>query len=283
MQDRKPDEVIVALQSEDKKSGKFLKENNNKFNINLKLALTDKKGKIFQENAALRQTNGDIVCFIDDDAIARQDWLEKIEEWYIKDKKIGGVGGRDIVHQPDGEIDEKKVKTVGKITFYGRSIGNHHNITNKPQEVHYLKGCNMSYRSDLLDSIDSNLQGSDVIFEEQWIGLHIIKQGYKIIYDPQILVDHFPSELKGEIKRDYNKQRVFLRANNQIYILLSFFSLPRKLFFLFYTFFIGDSQNPGPGRLIISFVKKDFNTIWGFIPSSFRGKIKGLFTYHNQI
>ena len=156
-QNRKPDEVIVALQSIDKESIKFVEENKNKFNIKINLVLTDKVGKIFQENAALKHCKTEIVCFIDDDAAARPDWIRKIEQWYKKDEKIGGVGGRDIVHQPDGTIDEKPVKVVGKITWFGRSIGNHHNIINEPQKVHYLKGCNTSFCNGTSDKWSSNL------------------------------------------------------------------------------------------------------------------------------
>ena len=281
---RKPDEVIIALQSSDKESIKFVELNKNKFSIKIGLAVTDKKGKIFQENSALAKIKNDIVCFIDDDAIARPDWLKKIEKWYKKDKKIGGVGGRDIVHQPDGTIDEKTVKVVGRITWYGRSIGNHHNITNLPQYVDFFKGCNMSYRKKLLKRINNNLIGYTVPFEEEWIGLNIEKKGYKLIYDPDIIVDHFPAPPRKDYQdiREWNRNTAFIRGYNQVYTLLTFLSYPRKIVFLLYTFLIGDKQNPGPGRLILSIFKKDFAKIKGFFSPSCRGKIQGLLTYYRQ-
>jgi len=282
---RQPDEVIVALQEIDKESLEFVKRNRGNFSIRIKLVLTDRKGKIYQENAALRKTKNDIVCFIDDDAVARPDWIEKIEQWYKKDEGIGGIGGRDIVHQPDGSIDAKPVKVVGRITWYGRSIGNHHNITNSPRYVNFFKGCNMSYRKKLLKKIDENLKGYTVPFEEEWIGLHIQRERYKSIYDPTIIVDHFPEPARKQYQdlRRWNKDTAFIRGQNQVYTLLTFFSLSRKLIFLFYYFLIGDLQNPGPGRLLISLIKKDIRKIKGFTSTSLKGKIAGLFTYHNQI
>ena len=284
-QDRKPNEVIIALQSVDEESIEFVKDNIGEYNIKLKMVTTNKKGKIFQENAALRQTNGNIVCFIDDDAIAHPDWLKLIEQWYIKDEEIGGVGGQDIVHQPDETIDEKPVNVVGKITWFGRSIGNHHNVIKFVQYVDFLKGCNMSYRKKLLTQINEILLGLTVPFEEEWIGLSIRQLGYKVVYDPSIKVDHFPPTPRKDYQdlRQWNTITAFIRGHNHVYTLLYYFSLPRKLIFLFYTLFIGDFQNPGPGRLLISFFKKDFNRIRGFANSSFRGKINGLFTYHNHI
>jgi len=281
---RKPDEVIIALQEIDKESLQFVKRNKANFNVNIKLALTNGKGKIYQENAALRETKSDTVCFIDDDAVARRDWIKKIEQWYKKDQRIGGVGGRDIVHQPDGSIDEKPVKTVGKITWYGKSIGNHHNIIDSPQYVNFFKGCNMSYRKNLLKKIDENLIGYTVPFEEEWIGLHIQRERYKLIYDPTI-IDHFPEPPRKQYQdlRRWNKNTVFIRGHNQVYTLLTFCFLSRKLIFLFYYFLIGDLQNPGPGRLLISLIKKDIRKIKAFVGVSVRGKIGGLFTYHNHI
>ena len=282
---RKPDEVIVALQEIDKESAELVKRNRGKFALKIELVLTDGKGKIFQENAALNYCETDIVCFIDDDAVAHLDWIEKIEQWYKKDEGIGGVGGRDIVHQPNGSIDAKAVKIVGKITWYGRSIGNHHNITDSPQYVIFFKGCNMSYRKKLLKKIDENLIGYTVPFEEEWIGLHIQREGYKLIYDPFIIVDHFPQPSRKHYQdlRQWNDETAFIRGHNQVYTLLTFFSLSRKLIFLFYYFLIGDLQNPGPGRLLISLIKKDIRKIKGFTSTSLKGKISGLFTYHNQI
>ena len=142
----------------------------------------------------------------------------------------------------------------------------------------------MSYRKKLLSKIDKNLKGDTVPFEEEWIGLHIKREGYKLLYDPTLIVDHFPQPPRKTYQdlRKWNSDTAYIRAYNQAYTLLQYFSFPRKVIFLFYSFLIGDMQNPGPGRLLISLLKKDFEKSKEFLYPSFRGKIQGLFTYHYQ-
>ena len=50
----------------------------------------------------MEAAEGSIVCFMDDDAAARPDWLERIERHH-SDPTVGGAGGRDVVHL-DGQV-----------------------------------------------------------------------------------------------------------------------------------------------------------------------------------
>jgi len=52
-------------------------------------------------NLGLAASTGDIVCFIDDDALAQPGWMLAIIDGY-KDETVGGVGGP--VHHMDGRL-----------------------------------------------------------------------------------------------------------------------------------------------------------------------------------
>ena len=68
------------------------------------------------------EARGDIICFTDDDAGPWSDWIERIEK-HFRDPIIAGVGGRDIVIV-DGKSIKGKCKVVGKMSWFGRCIGN---------------------------------------------------------------------------------------------------------------------------------------------------------------
>src|SRR5689334_18557055 len=58
----------------------------------------DAAGVVVALNTALQAAAGDLVAITDDDAVARPDWIERLEQCFRADSRLGGVGGRDVVH-----------------------------------------------------------------------------------------------------------------------------------------------------------------------------------------
>ena len=104
------------------------------------------------EKGACR-ARGDVICLIDDDAVPRPDWLERMAQ-HLADPRVGAVGGRD--RQPGSP--PRATVPVGLITPWGKFIGNHHVGDGGPRDVDVLKGVNMAFRRDLL-VIPVGLQG----------------------------------------------------------------------------------------------------------------------------
>jgi hypothetical protein len=65
----------------------------------------------------------DVILFLDDDAEAHRDWLERFSAFYA-DPSIGGVGGRYINYFHGVRQYPPAADVAGKLYWYGRFVGN---------------------------------------------------------------------------------------------------------------------------------------------------------------
>jgi GT2 family glycosyltransferase len=217
-------------------------------------------------NTGLKLIKGDIVCFTDPYTIPYENWIQKIIETYKSDKNIGAVGGMDEIYRYNKLVPPKSVKHIGKLTFYGRLIGNHHSFVNTVEEIDFLKGSNMSFRKDLMTNFDEQIIG--FYWWEQPVCLKIKSSGHKLIYNPDIKIKHF----KNKDLTDTEKA-IFLHSKNTTYLILKYGFKVRKPLFLFYTFLIG--QTHSPGILKATFSAPLINCI-SLLVTSMRGKVRGI-------
>ncbi len=114
--------------------------------------------------AGVRAASGDIVAFVDDDAVPHRDWLERLLS-HFEDGKVGGVGGRDIV-EDDAHSRLPLTTDVGRIGRWGKMRGSHHLGTGPPRDVMVLKGANMAFRREAIALPDGlRGEGAQVHFE----------------------------------------------------------------------------------------------------------------------
>lgn len=148
-------------------------------------------------NAALKagvaRTTAEIVAFTDDDAVVPTDWLERIVEAFV-DSTVGAIGGRDrITHE-----DEPADVAVGVWRGF-RAVGNHHIGSGPVRPVDFLKGVNMAYRRDAL-GIPSGTRlrstGAQPGFELV-MGAVVRASGHRVLYDPNLVVEHRPAPRVG--------------------------------------------------------------------------------------
>jgi glycosyltransferase involved in cell wall biosynthesis len=67
----------------------------------LRLIVCPLKGLSFARNAGIGEARGDVLCFVDDDAVADGDWLEGILETFHEDPCRGVVGGHILLVPPE--------------------------------------------------------------------------------------------------------------------------------------------------------------------------------------
>jgi GT2 family glycosyltransferase len=228
-----------------------------------------------RQNAAIRRASGDIIAFIDDDAVARPGWLARLATHY-SDEMIGAAGGRDVIWIDGAEFDGP-ARRVGAVTWYGRLYGNHHMDCPGIREAAFLKGCNMSFRRELLKELDPRLHGSIAYGYEIDLCLHVRRRGYRVIYDPEALVDHFPSTDMGA----HIASLAEVTNHNHTYVLLKNLSLPRKVSFVAYTGFVGDKSTIGMARVPWLMLRRGWSL--RTVAAHARGKIGGIRTYLGSI
>lgn len=287
-QTRRPDQLVVTVRYDDTVNMQRLAEfKKSGTRLPLEVAIVETPGLIAAYNTGLKEAWGDIVCLTDDDAEPHPDWLEKLLRHYA-DPTVGGVGGRDLVHKEGGEIEDRLVDKVGTLNWFGRRDGNHQ-LTLKggqPVEVFTLKGVNSSYRRKIMGEFDCNLRGLPETANEDDMGLKIIKQGYRLIYDPTILVDHFPSQVRPDARGPeaiFNKTQAYNENHNFTYVLLKHFSLRRQISFMLYNFLIGDNPNLA---LVRSFYGLVTTGNWRYVkilPTAYAGKLAGIRTYRRYL
>lgn len=239
------DEIIVVVRAEDISTLQCLSA---MAISNLKMIFVDMSGQVAALNAGVKAASGSIIAITDDDTIPHPDWLEKIVKHFEQDTSIGGIGGRDIVHHRGLPVEASKT-TVGKITSFGRIIGNHHIGLGEVQKVHILKGANMSFRTEALNGLrfDTNLKGTGAqVHNDMEFSLSVKSNGWNLIYDPQVCVDHFPSERFDEDKRNsFNETAVFNTAHNETYAILKHSRMINRTMYLFWVVIVGSKSSPG--------------------------------------
>ena len=247
-QTRPVDEIIVTVRDTDSETWDFFQEFDRQ-SLPLRIVTVKVTGVVAAMNAGLDVARGDIIAFTDDDAAPHTDWLARIEDHFLADKLVGGVGGRDILYQ-NGRLVQGQKKVVGKVQWFGRAIGNHHLGIGEAREVDILKGVNMSFRREAIDQMrfDKRMKGTgaQVHFELAFC-LALKQKGWKLIYDPYILVDHYSAQRFDEDRREarFSELAALNRVHNESLILLENLPPVRRTVFILWVILLGTRANRG--------------------------------------
>jgi GT2 family glycosyltransferase len=156
------------------------------------IAYTEEGGnRNWQRNVGISRATGDIAVIADDDIVPSPQWLFEMIAPYI-DPAVGGVGGR-VVEGPDVQVFKSSGREIGAVSWWGQVEGNFRARTAAPVEVDHLKGCNLSFRLPLLRKIggyDERIDGW-AMRDETDVCLRARRAGYKLIYSPTAVLEHF--------------------------------------------------------------------------------------------
>lgn len=264
LQSRKPNEVIIVIRDSDDETWNFCEQylTAAPFSILYKLIKVTVPGQVAALNRGLEETTTDILCITDDDAVPHPQWIEKIENHFLEDPAIAGVGGRDWVYQ-NKILFQGSARIVGKVQWFGRIVGNHCFGEGAAREVDVLKGANMSYRRSAIEGIsfNTNLWGSGAqVHNDLAFSLEVRKRSWRLIYDPEVSVDHFPAMRFDEDGRDVFSAAAFKNAaHNETLILLNYLKPIQRLAYLIWSFTIGTRGKPGLLQLIRFLPMSDFH------------------------
>lgn len=287
---RQPDEIIVVCRYDDYESVNAVYD----WACSSQLSSKHKVVKVLEEGhlppliAALDCCESDIFCQIDDDAIPREDWLLQLEKDF-QYPLAGGVGGMIINHwskNREFSLNRPNIETAGKLSWFGRSGSYGHPVdgSNGLYDADCLVGCNMAFRKEALkNSIDMNLNGGSAISYETDIALCVKKKGYKVLFDPRAVVDHYLVPRSIESKRGWNSRECFVYAHNLTYICLKHLSWYGKVGFFVY-FFIGGSWGcPGPATFILSIFCARWPSFRQQLMPSMKGRLAGIMSYYRML
>jgi cellulose synthase/poly-beta-1,6-N-acetylglucosamine synthase-like glycosyltransferase len=254
-QTRVPDEVLIVVRDSDAETWTLL-ERVSPGPLALRTVTVPVPGMVAALNTGLEAARGDVIAITDDDAAPHSDWLARIEAHFQADPKAGGVGGRDWVRHGEW-VEDRAQKTVGKVQWFGRVVGNHHLGVGNPREVDILKGVNMSFRRAAVRGVrlDERLDerpgkmGSQPAAIDWFLSLAVKRAGWKLLYDPAVAVDHYPAprvDEHGEHQRhQFSATAYGNEVHNQTLVLLEHLTPPRRLVFGFWALTVGSRDSFG--------------------------------------
>jgi glycosyltransferase involved in cell wall biosynthesis len=145
----------------------------------LKIVAQDKGNLARARNIGLLHSTGDIVAFLDSDATAGPDWLQRIASRF-KEGEVAVVGGPDeppkgsnTWEQAVGIVD---AHIIPKVFEWG--------------SAELITGCNVAYRRIVLERVGFFNEELDTA-EETELNKRIMDTGARLVFDKQIKVLHY--------------------------------------------------------------------------------------------
>ena len=282
-QSRKPDEIIVGVRTSDQATLDWL-ETQEIYNDVVKTALVEVPGVVASMQAGADLACGDIICDLDDDAEPFPDWLNQIEATFSDHPELGALGGRDLImYIPEQDRDRDLTPKVGLFSWYGRKEGNHHRGSGGFRYNHIVKGCNSSYRGELLKKIgyDFTLRGAGA--QSHWetaLSLDIQNAGYRIAYDPRIVVKHHVAPRHGTDQNHrglFNAQGVHDEAHNEAYVFHTRVKGVKWIVWECYAWLIGTKHTTGISQWIRFRLKGD-KSATARLRATLSGRMEGIKT-----
>lgn len=158
-----PQELILVDQSVDLRTKDIFEEYVNEVEGRgqlIKYCRQDQPSLVAARNRGVRESTGDIICFVDDDIILHEDYFERIA-YYFHDPCIGGVSGNVIISEKQSFSFKTRVRKVlmrlfllsnfqGRMTAstFGYPIFERH--VEKVTKVELFPGYSMNFRKQLL-------------------------------------------------------------------------------------------------------------------------------------
>lgn len=173
-------------------------------------SLEEKKGVSHARTKGVMLATGKIVAFLDDDETAPENWLQELIQPYDIDNNIGCVGGRIIPIFPNCKPPSWYSKEIQG--FFG-GVDNGHGMHEINPKTDYLGAGNISFKKKLVvdfGMFDTRLGVRDNISyagEETALYLKMLKEKYKVYYNPKAVTYHFVE--KKRISKLYLYKRAF--------------------------------------------------------------------------
>lgn len=245
-QEQVPDEILAVARPDDGASLAVIEG----LPAPVRPVLVYEPGLLAAMTAGATASTTDIVAFTDDDAEPGPAWVRQLLEAF-DDPAVGGVGGRDLIA---GEVGDPRL-IVGRVTRWGKLVGNHSRGAGPARAVDVLKGVNMAYRREAL-ALPCGYRGTSTqAHTEVAIGLWARARGWTLRYDPAITVVHHEAARTSSVGRErwrpdaasqtgYNLVAGMLAAQPERFSRRGLYGLV-----------VGDRGTPGAGRAAMSLLQ----------------------------
>jgi len=155
----------------------------------VKLVMEPRRGVSFARNTGFRHSKGRIISFLDDDCQVHRNWIRKIVRNFTC-KDLIGVGGPVVL-----SLDSMKI-SPRFLAFF--SPFSHFDLGQRRKYIVHLSGANMAFKREAFEftSFDPKLGPPNAYLEDFDFCETLHRLGFKLLYDPEAIVYHFPDTPK---------------------------------------------------------------------------------------
>ena len=215
-------EVVVVNGPSTDGTGEYLEKN---WKGKVKICRCPVANLSVSRNVGICHSSGEIICFIDDDAIPEADWLDEIVNCYNSDNNIGAVGG--WVRNNTG-IDYQTKYIVSSLDGSSRidlkDEDEQQNLINLDESnFPGLIGVNSSFRKAALIEVGGFDQEYQYFLDETDVVYRVYSKGWKVKTNPHAEVHH--KTAPSHIRKNNNVQKTYLQISKS----LSYFILKNNL------------------------------------------------------
>lgn len=210
-----PDEIIVVDGDEERSAETVVRQVAAGADLPVRY-LTGPLGLTRQRNVALDAARGDVVVFVDDDALLEPNALAELRAGYEDDDVVGATGRVDEVssHRIGGQRSRlRRLLAGGRAEGSFSRCGYPHRIvhTDQPGHVETMSGCFMSARTGLARRLrfDEALAGY-ALAEDEDFSYRLSRHG-RIAYVPTAVVHHDNSGFGDRDRVRFNRHVVVNR------------------------------------------------------------------------
>ena len=189
------------------------------------LPLTENRGFAAAVNLGVRESRGELVALLNNDAVASPEWIEEL---------VGGVGASPEVGMCASKIlfyGSDVIDKAGHLIFpdgqnRGRGTGERdRGQYDGAEEVLAADGCAALYRKEVLEQVGGFDENFFAYAEDADLGLRARWLGWRCRYAPGAVVHHHHSSTLGP----YSSRKVYWVERNRLWLALKNFPFPLLL------------------------------------------------------
>ena len=176
-------------------------------------------------NIGIRESKGEMVALLNNDAVAGPCWIEELVEAMQSSSQVGMCASK-VLFSRSNVIDK-----VGHLMYpdgqnRGRGTGEEdRGQYDRQEEVLFPDGCAALYRRQLLNDVGGFDDSFFAYGDDADLGIRARWMGWKCLYVPEAVVHHHHSATSGP----YSREKIYWVERNRFWLAVKNFPLPLLL------------------------------------------------------